>query len=364
MTVNSESNVIVVTAPDDENDAEATPGVPGNTGLSLREAINYANSTSGWQSILVPSGYVISIADVLPLPTDASGVDIVGDGAVIDGSGNNDMCFPQLPSNTNVFGLEIHNCKAEPIRTEWGTTGSQLPRLYIHNNPGPVRMDGIGNTLVPYNTVVLGSAGGVLAVGTSNIMWSTFTDNSYRAVDLPSSSPGSPVLGNVFAGNETGVLISGDDNFIAHNLFHANSTVGFATGNGVTGTVLQNNIFMRHQAWGMWADDSELSARDHNDYSNNTSGWCDACRALGTGIQAVDPMLLGAAGGDFRLDPDSLLTDAGTNTGYDVNGTMAGIFNGAFPDMGAFESPQRVSGAKRAPDDVRPARGEGARRPP
>ena len=105
--------------------------------------------------------------------------------------------------------------------------------------------------------------------------------------------------------------------------------------------MLQNNIMSHNLQWGMMADDSEFAVRQYNAYFGNRSGTCDACSGLGNGSLTDDPVYLDAAGYDFRLQPSSTLINAGTDTGYDVNGPAPGngLFNDTAPDIGAFESP-------------------------
>ena len=50
-------------------------------------------------------------------------------------------------------------------------------------------------------------------------------------------------------------------------------------------------------------------------------------------------MYAGRASGDYRLEPDSPLIDAGVDVGVDVNGSQPGPCNGTAPDIGAWESP-------------------------
>ncbi len=51
-----------------------------------------------------------------------------------------------------------------------------------------------------------------------------------------------------------------------------------------------------------------------------------------------DPRFTDVVANDYRLGEGSPAINAGSDTGLDVNGDQPGSFNGAAPDMGAFES--------------------------
>ena len=343
--VRSVANVLLVTTAVDENNPGATPASPGGTGFSLREAMTFANITANKQSILVPSGLVINLVDELPQLTDATGLDIVGDGAVIDGAGTGapDDCFQIHTSNTRVFGFEIQNCRNSPLKMVLGTN-CQFSRLDIHDNVGAVVLDGSGNTLGPNNQVSGSGGEGVSVVGnTMTIAWNEIRDNTLRGINLTGTSDGSLVIGNLITGNNPGMFLGGNSNLqvIVHNTLHANGTGGITVGNSLSGNTLRNNIFSENAGFGLDASEAEFPVHDHNDYFGNTLGDCSDCASLGTGSLTDDPLFIDATLNDFRLDPASTCVDAGLDTGHDVNGAAPGdgLFNGASPDIGAREAP-------------------------
>ena len=340
--VTSVSNVVLVTTADDENDGGATPASPGGTGLSLREAINFANGAAGRQSILVPSGFSIALTNELPSPSDASGVDIVGDGALLDGSGlgGSDDCVAVTAAQTRLFGLEIQNCSRSPLRTAVNAIDSHFSRLNIHDNGQEVFLNGTNARFGPDNEVSRSAdvCVGVVSVA-ATIDRNFIHDCPGRGLVLTGSSDGTLVLGNVIARSAPGILFGSgaNNNTLVHNVLHANSD-GINAGATPSGIVMQNNIFSANTGFGMRADDLVFAANDHNDYFGNSVGTCDAC-SLGTGSLTSDPQYIDAAADDFRLQPTSANINAGIDTGYDVNGPAAGSFNGANPDIGAKESP-------------------------
>jgi PKD repeat protein len=342
--VSSESNVLQVTTAADESDGGATPASPGGTGFSLREAMIFANGSAGKQSIRVPAGFVIALGSTLPTLTDASGVDLIGDGAVLDGSlaGFSSDCLQVDTSQTRVFGFEIRNCTESPLRVRF-VTGIHISRLFIHDNAQQVFMDGAGgNVFGPDNEVSRSASHGMTVLRETTIERNEFHDNAIRGLDMTGSADGCLVLGNVITGSDPGIFLGSgsNDHVIVHNTLHANSTNGIRMNAGVSGNVLQNNIFSNNANFGVDASDARFSLNDHNDYFANTLGTCSAC-SLGTGSLTSDPEYVNALANDFRLQSFSPAVNAGIDTGRDVNGGAPGngLFNGANPDLGARETP-------------------------
>lgn len=341
--VSSESSILRVTTAVDENQDGATPASPGGTGLSLREAIAFANGAAGRQSILVPAGFAIDLDSQLPNPTAPLGMDIVGDGVRIDGSGTNpaDDCMVIASPDNRVFGLEFQNCNRSPLRLLPGAAGSHFSRLKIHDNAQPVVLADDAIHFGPHNEVSRAPGYCVSVLGPNTTLdWNYIHDCEGRGVDLTGNSDGALLLGNVVARCDPAVLFgSGADNLrLVHNVLHGNRSDGLLAGMTGAGVILQNNVFSGNAAFGVRGADSVFSNNDHNAYFANALGTCTAC-SLGTGSLSVDPRFMDANADDFRLQPDSPLIDAGIDTGNDLNGPASGSFTGATPDIGARETP-------------------------
>jgi parallel beta-helix repeat protein len=345
VVVAAEGRVLRVTTAADEDDPNATPASPGGTGFSLREAIAFAEGAVDKQVVIVPAGFVIDLTGELPALTDGAGIDIIGDGAVIDGAGTAqvDDCLQVDSVQTRVFGLEIENCSRSPLRVSF-VNGCQFSRLDLHDNGQAAFINGPGNTFGPGNIVSRSAEHGLTVFDDTIVVANEFHDNAERGIDLTGSSDGSLVIGNVLTGNNPGILFGAgaSSNVVIHNTLHRNASDGiFVAGSGTSGTVLQNNIFSENVDFGLRTNDEPFFANDHNSYFSNGLGACSDCSSLGPGSSSSDPLFIDAVANDFRLAPASPNRDAGIDTGRDVNGPVPGngLFNGSNPDIGARESP-------------------------
>ena len=98
-------------------------------------------------------------------------------------------------------------------------------------------------------------------------------------------------------------------------------------------------IFSNNGAFGIRGGDSNFATLDYCNFFGNGAGACMTCSSLGTNSLTDDPAYILPAAFDLRLLSASTLIDAGTDLLIDVNGPPAGDYNGAAPDMGAWESP-------------------------
>jgi PKD repeat protein len=341
--VSSDSDIVRVTTEADEAQNGATPAIPGGTGLSLREAIGYANATPGRQSILVPSGFAITLDSQLTSPTDPLGTDIIGDGARLDGSGSGpaDDCIGITSPDTRLFGFEIQNCNRSPLRLGFGAARSHFSRLNIHDNALAVILNDADVQFGPFNEVSRSGDDCINVLGqNATLDWNYIHDCAIRGIELTGTSDGALVIGNVVTRSDPGILLgTGADNItLVHNVLHGHRSDALLIAPTDTGAVLRNNIFSSNDAFGVRAEDSVFASNDHNVYFANSVGTCTSC-SLGAGSLTVDPRYMDAAADDYRLQPGSALIQAGIDTGNDVNGPDPGLFHGANPDIGAHETP-------------------------
>jgi parallel beta-helix repeat protein len=335
--------LIMVTTQLDEQDVGATPASPGGTGLSLREAIIYANGRAGKQTVFVPSGYVIGIVDTLPNSTDVSGLDVVADGAALDGSGTNpnEACVQLNTSDARFYGLEIFNCGGVGVQFIGGSN-NRVARCYIHDNEVGVYMSGSGNFFGPDNEVTGNVNMGVHVAGANTVEFNQVHGNPARGIFLGGGAAGSTVRGNTVYQNGTdGIFVANqaDDSVVVHNTVHDNTSSGVYIGGSASGIDFRNNILSQNGAWGVFADDDNFLYRDYNNYYLNASGTCAWCSTAEPNSLSDEPLYIDAAGHDFRLRDDSPLIDQGAILGIDVNRAEPGDYNGSGPDIGAWEAP-------------------------
>jgi hypothetical protein len=273
-------------------------------------------------------------------------MDIVGDGAILDGSGTgqNEDCLTIASPNCRIFGFEIQSCNRSPLRLDTGSTGSQVSRLNIHDNDNPVVLNDSNLRFGPGNEVSRSAGYCLSMVGlAATVDYNYIHDCPARGIDVTGNSDGSLLLGNVVTRCTPGIISANTaaNNKFLHNVIHANTNDGINAGTSGTGHVFRNNIFSNNTGYGLRAGAAMLAANDHNDYFANSLGTCSGCASLGAGSLTSDPKYLDPTIDDFRLQSSSPNINAGIDTGNDVNGPAAGngLFNGAAPDIGAYESP-------------------------
>ena len=334
--VTSPSDIIVVTTANDENDPSATPTMPGGTGLSLREAIMYANGLADRQRILVPGGLIIVLATPLPPLTDDSGADIIGDGATIDGAGND--CFTVQSNDNRITGFELHSCRVA-IGIENGA-GNRAARCSIHDNMHGVVINADDNTVGPNNDLFGNTAEAMDLDGKTLIEHNRVHDNP-EGIFIQGGSDASVIAGNTIFRNSRGVHLQSNTMsiVIVHNTIVDQMMEGVFTSASSDAIDFRNNIVTGSGTTGLGASDARFATRDHNLYFDNAGGFCSACSVPGPNSVEMDPLYMLAAVDDYRLLPGSPAVDAGFDLGIDVNGPEPGGFDAAAPDIGAWESP-------------------------
>lgn len=329
--------VITVSTALDENDTGATPAAPGGAGFSLREAFRYANGTAGSEKILIPSGTTIVLGSGLPSLNGAEGATIVGDGAVVQGGGAS-TCIGLGADDSTLIGLEVTGC------TSWGLQVSgdrvRVERVRIRSDGGGILVNGVDIVLGPALDITPASSNNGIQSSKPVTVMDSRINGGLRGIFLSVGSAGSILVGNTIHGTATGIVASvlASDTVIVNNTIVGATTSAADFASNIDSGIFVNNI-VTNNALGVDGVDANFSTLDFNAWSANTGGDCSGCSSLGVNAVTEPPLFIDAVGGDFRLLDGSLLIDAGTDAGYDRNGSDAGSFNGTAPDIGAWEAP-------------------------
>ena len=343
VVLSAAGDLVVVTTAADENDPGATPGSPGGTGLSLREAINYVEVTVGAQTITFAGPMTIVLASPLPDLTDAAGGSVVGDAGVqVDGAGTgslNSGCINLIGSGHRAVALEIFNCKGYGINITG--TAAEVIDCVIHDNDSGLWIGGPSSVIGPGNDI--GFHGYGIELAAAAIVEGNRIHDAFQGIYVWNTADGATVRQNVItASADAGIQVAGNTDSLTfiHNTLHGNGAEGLYFGNATAGHQVQSNLFTANAGAGIRVGTSTFTAFSHNDYFANAGGDClgSGCTAQ-TDAYALDALYLDAAAGDFRLLPGSPVIDLGPDLGLDVNGPEPGSFNGMGPDLGAWEAP-------------------------
>ncbi len=344
IVVAKEGALATVTTGDDLVDG-TSPESPGPTGFSLREAVAWAKGIPGPNTILVPSGIVVALGSTLSI-SDTEGLDVVGDGAVLDGSatGTSADCLSLAGSGIRVFGLEIARCHGYAVIFNTGA-GNQVERCSIHHNGNTIAINGPNNTLGPGNDIAFHGSTAVQvnsAGGGAHVVGNRIHDNTGNVgvyLNTRNADPGSLVERNVIYGNTgDGVWASVNvpNNTIRFNTIVANTGYGIEL-NTADGTVVVGNAVTGNGKCGIYPHGGTFTRLERNALFGNGPG--TGCAGPAPGDVTTDPLYLGAPAHDYRLASASPLVDAAPDVGLDVNGPAPLLFDGAAPDIGAWESP-------------------------
>lgn len=343
LVVAAAASIATVTTGVDEGDPGATPANPLGAGLSLREAVAWARATPGVQSIVVPAGTTVALTRQLDL-TDNAGVNLLGNGAVVDGAGlagAGSSCFDISGRFIRIDGFEIRGCPGWPIYAHGQDT--VVTRCRIHDNAYGVEWEGANDTFGPDNEVWRCGSFGIDVNGVALV-----TGNSFHEIPtgpgilLRAAADNSGVVGNVVWGCMRGIDVATQASTLKlwHNTLHANARDGVLLSPASSGHDVRDNIATGNGGWGVDAAATSIGAIDANDLFQNGLGGCRACGALGPKAVSVAPGYVDAAAGDLRIFSASPLVNAGVDTGADRNGPAPGNYNGVAPDIGAFETQQ------------------------
>jgi len=330
---------LVVTTGVDEADAGATPGSPGQTGFSLREAISFANGNAGHQSITFDAA-VATVALKSALPSVQETLDIKGL-VVIDATGNaaTSACLSVAASDVHIDALEIHHCQGEPVLFSSSTSsGNQLTNSFLHDNKKAVVVYGDG-AIISGNLITFSAVAGLEIFGKNAQLQGNDVAASLASNYLiHDGANGAYLLANVSIGGGDGIALGA---VTGATIWHSTIVDSVFAGLNVgTATLVdaRNNIFSGADTYGVRGPDSAFSALTNNLYFNNTSGnrnqgSLDAASVVG------DPLFNNPASFDYALKTGSPAINRGVNLGVDRNGSTAGLYNGSAPDIGWLESP-------------------------
>ncbi|MEK7747513.1 MAG: right-handed parallel beta-helix repeat-containing protein [Nitrospirota bacterium] len=262
-----------------------------------------------------------------------------GEGIDATGSPSGLMIRDNIVSSSGTFGIQI--CCASPINN------TILNNQVTSNLSAGIKVGGGSGNIIDSNTV-LNNTGGII---TSASLSGTITKNlvgetSGVGITIGAGSNSAKVTINTVRNSSSdGILISANTAKVYHNTSNGNTGDGMEVGSSVTGFDVRNNIFSNNGGGGLNALDGNGSTVAYNDYFGNTLGACISGCLNGTGSITTDPIYVSPLSPtyDFHLnEPSSPAINAGFNLGAtdqpDVNGSGPGTFNGANPDMGAYES--------------------------
>jgi hypothetical protein len=330
---------LVVTTGVDENDAGASVAAPGGAGLSLREAINIANTTAGAQVITFETGVVVALTDELPVISE--GLTIAG--GVVDGAGapNNKDCLLVAAGPSTIDGLQITSCKGRPVYVTGGND-VHIRNCTVQTSGAALEVTataGTGTVIGPDNTIA-GSLSHCVAIYNdgSQVVDNRITDCGSSAVFLSGNVAGANIIGNLMLRANFGVgMASGTTGAVMwfNTIAQCASTainVGQATANDA-----RNNILANNGQYGVSGATSRFTHLDYNLSFGNGTTACNACTP-GPNSLDVDPLFVNPAVDDYTLKIGSPAINAGTSLGVDRNGATVGDFNGAKPDLGYRES--------------------------
>jgi hypothetical protein len=261
------------------------------------------------------------------------GVAIVGTPA----AGN--FCLRADEGRVNILWLEISGCVDDGIELHGTAHWIAHVKSYDHGDDG-IDVSGPSNRVGPDVGIWNNGDAGLEIEGTLNLIEQSRTANNSVGVRFLAAVPGSQsmLVRNTIVYNGTGIVVPAvvDDLALWQNTIYGNQGDGIRfdapAANAVAGAAhdVRNNVFSANTGWAITTSGG-FEALSSNAYYQNGLGTCNGCDSDPLGI-AADPELMDPTGGDFRLGPVSPCIDAGEDLGLG--------FEGAAPDLGAFEHEQ------------------------
>lgn len=339
VSVSSAAEDVLVTTAANESDPGATPANPGQTGLSVREAISYLNSTPGARVVrfLAPMSSHVDALSPLVIP----GARIAGtDGVTLDFQGTNGSgaCVQLNGANQALLHVGIANCAGPSLVL--AASGARVRETEVRAGNGMasagVQVLADQAQLGPELNVSGFTGTGIVLVGAGAFLQGGTVAGSTIGIDAAGTSHDDVIAQMELVQNGTGVRVgAGAANIsIVQDTFEGNTT-GVSVLDGGTSVSAFNDLFT-HGKVALGGDPAAYSVVTPNGVFAVT----DAGAAVPT--VTADPRYIGPDAGDYRLvstTGPSPAIDQGADAGIDLNGILPGLFNAAAPDLGAHEAP-------------------------
>lgn len=344
-------DAVAVTTALDERDAGATPAAPGGTGLSLREAITWVNLQPAPWAITIPAPMTILMTGAQrDVTLTAAGAAVVAaPGVTLDFDGFNQACIKLDGPAQRLVGATITGCSSVFVQLTSRSAGSQVAHVAVAQTARtaigvqgmaaslPASLVGPGNDLSGLATAVDAQGTGY-EIFENRLHGNTIAAKLYG---LPARVHRNALFGQQGTGPNQGVglrVYRGTGPVeVLHNVFDRNAVYGLQA-DDVSGLTIRNNLFTHNGTYGLSATATGI-VHDHDGFHGNGTAPVAPNLTTGPTDLLTDPHYVDGSGGDFRLQSGSPAIDAGTDTGLDVNGAAAGLYNGAAPDLGATETP-------------------------
>ncbi len=306
---------------------------------SLRAAIQQVNGAGSPRAIAFAGPFRIALASPLP--------DLVADGAAIVGRPDVTVecpaaatsCLRLRGSAQKVVGLSLRGGRGTALQLDGA--GYLVAECAITKGPSILEKGidaGAPGVIGPGNDVSGAQIG--VRVDASGAVVDGNRIHHNLAGGLFFRRDGAVVRRNVvYANRGPGIVaVQAIGGRLQHNTVDGNEGDGLSALAGVELDV-RGNLFTRNQGYGIGAvPGTVLSPLDHDGFFANAAGDLSNGAPGPTDVTA-DPFYVNRAEGDLRLLPGSPAANAGADLGLDLNGPRPGNWDGAAPDLGAWESP-------------------------